>query len=45
MHRTTHERLMSMIWACEDQREAALSRFLTGMTDRYPSLRGDRMLR
>ncbi len=30
MRRTTHDRLMSIIWDCEDQREAALSRFLGG---------------
>ena len=45
MHRTTHERLMSIIWDCEEKREAALSRFMAGMLDRYPSLRGDPMLR
>lgn len=44
MHRTTHERLLSLIWECEDKREAALSWFLAGMMDRYPSLRGDPML-
>ncbi len=45
MHRKTHERLMAIIWACEDQREAALSRFLAGLLDRYPSLRDDPMMR
>ena len=45
MHRTTHERLMSMIWAGEDKHEAALSRFLVWMMARYPSLRVDPMLR
>ena len=39
------QRLMSIIRACKDQREAALSEFLAGMSDRYPSLRGDPMLR
>jgi hypothetical protein len=44
MRRTTHERLLSIIWDRADKREAALSRFLVGMMDRYPSLRGDPML-
>ena len=44
MHRTTYERLLSIIWDCEETREAALSRFLAGMLDRYPSLRTDPVL-
>lgn len=45
MHRTTHERLMSIIWDCEEKRDAALSRFLAGMMARHPSLRSDPLLR
>jgi hypothetical protein len=45
MHQATHERLLSIIWECEERREAALSRFVEGMLDRYPSLRDDPMMR
>jgi hypothetical protein len=45
MHGTTHERLLSIIWDCEERRDAALGAYLVGMWLRYPSLRTDPMFR
>ena len=45
MHHATRERLLSIIWACEERREADLSRFLESMMQRHPSLRGDPMFK
>lgn len=45
MHEATHERLLSVIWGCEERREAALGAYLSGMMRRYPSLRADPLFR
>ena len=45
MHDTTRERLMSIIWDCEEQRDAALASHLEAMMQRHPSLRDDPVLR
>jgi hypothetical protein len=45
MHRRTHERLMSVIWDCEQRRDEALSLHLAALTRRYPSLSRDPRLR
>ena len=45
MHKATHERMLSIIWDCEEQRDEALVGYLAGMMRRYPSLRGDPALR
>jgi len=41
MHRATHERLVSLLWDCEERREMALSAFLDAMLRREPALRND----
>lgn len=45
MHATTRERLMSIIWACEETRDRALAGFLSALMQRHPSLRADPLLR
>lgn len=45
MHRTTYERLLSIITDCEERRDAALRLFLGGLMARHPSLRSDPVLR
>ena len=45
MHGATHERLLSIIWDCEERREAALSGYLDAILRRNPSLRCDSLLR
>ena len=44
MHETTRERLLSIIWDCEERRDAALSMHMEALMRRYPSLRGDPLL-
>ena len=41
MHATTRDRLLSIIWECEERREMAFGNFLDSMLRRYPSLRDD----
>lgn len=41
MHDTTRERLLSIIWDCEERREMALAGYLDTMMRRHPSLRDD----
>ena len=41
MHHATRERLLSVIWGCEEQRDAALARFLGAMMSKHPGLRDD----
>ena len=41
MHDTTRERLLSIIWDCEERRDAALAGFLTSFLRRHPTLRND----
>jgi hypothetical protein len=41
MHGTTYKRLLSAIFDCEEQRDAALSVFMDRLVARYPSLRAD----
>ena len=45
MHATTRERLLSIIWACEERRDADLSQFLGSMMRRHPSLKFDPLFR
>ena len=45
MHEATRERLLSIIWDCEEQRDGALADYLAGMMRRYPSLQDDPGLR
>lgn len=45
MHAKTRERLLSVIWDCEERREAALSSYLHAFVTRHPSLRDDALLR
>ena len=45
MHETTRERLLSIIWGCEERRDDALSDFLDSMMHRHPSLRADPLFR
>ena len=39
MHQRTYERLMARLYACEEQRDAAISAFLGEFLSRHPSLR------
>lgn len=41
MHDATRERLLSVIWDCEERRDAALAGYLSMMMRRHPSLRDD----
>ena len=45
MHHKTRERLLSIIWDCEERRDGALARYLNSMMSRYPALREDALLR
>lgn len=45
MHAPTRERLMSIIWACEETRDLALACFLTKMVQKHPGLRADPLMR
>ena len=45
IHATTRDRLLSIIWECEERREMALGVFLDAMMARHPSLRSDPLLR
>jgi hypothetical protein len=45
MHDTTRERLLSIIWDCEERREEALAHFLSAFLVRHPSLRTDPLFR
>ena len=45
MHHATRERLLSVIWSCEEKRDAALDRFLGVLMGKHPELRSDPMLR
>ena len=45
MHDATRERLLSIIWDCEERRDAALGAHLADLMRRYPSLRSDPILR
>jgi hypothetical protein len=44
MHQATRERLMAIIWRCEERRETALASYIESMMRRCPGLQGDRML-
>jgi hypothetical protein len=39
MHRATHERLLSIIWDCEERRDAALATPLAALMRQDPLLR------
>ena len=41
MHGTTHRRLLSIIWDCEERRNVALAHHLAVLTRRHPFLAGD----
>jgi len=41
MHKTTHERLLSIIWDCEERRDAALAGYLATLGRRHPGLLDD----
>lgn len=41
MHEATRERLLAVIWDCEEQRDVALARFLNVMVGRHRELRSD----
>ena len=45
MHATTRERLFSIIWQCEELRDAALANHLAALMRRYPMLRSDPLFR
>ena len=45
MHHATRERLLSVIWDCEEKRNAALARFLGVMMSKHPELRSDPLFR
>lgn len=45
MHEATHERLLSIIWNCEERREAAISHYMARMMARHRALRSDPHLR
>jgi hypothetical protein len=45
MHEKTRERLLSIIFACEERRDVALGSYLDSLLRRYPSLNEDRMFR
>ena len=44
MHAATHERILSIIFECEERRDAALAGYLDSMVRRYPSLRNDPLI-
>ena len=44
MHEATRERLLSIIFDCEEVRDGALADYMTGMMRRYPSLRNDPLI-
>jgi len=44
MHHATRERLMSVIWGCEERRDEALSDYLKSILRRYPDLRDDPLI-
>ena len=45
MHRATRERLLAVIWDCEERRDVALAQFLGVMMGRHSELRTDPTLR
>jgi hypothetical protein len=45
MHRATRQRLLAVIWDCEERRGVALAQFLGVMMGRHPELRTDPTLR
>lgn len=45
MHEATRERLLAIIWDCDERRDAALSGYMDAMMRRYPALREDPLLR
>jgi hypothetical protein len=45
MHQATRERLLAIIWDCDERRDAALSGYLESMLRRYPALRDDPLIR
>ncbi len=45
MHEATRERLLTIIFDCEQVRDGALADYLAGMMRRYPSLRDDPSIR
>jgi len=44
MHHATRERLMSVIWNCEERRDNALTLHLDALLRRYPMLRDDALI-
>lgn len=45
MHNATRERLLAIIWDCEERRDNALTLHLDALLRRYPMLRDDSLLR
>lgn len=45
MHNATRERLLAIIWECDERRDAALSCYLEAMMRRHPGLREDPLLK
>ena len=45
MHATTRDRLLSIIWQCEERREVALSAHISALIQRHPGLKNDPLLR
>ena len=45
MHEATHDRLLSIIWQCEERRDEALANHLAVLMRRYPVLRDDPLFR
>lgn len=44
MHASTCDRLLSVIWDCEERRDAAITTHLAALMQRYPSLRDDPLI-
>ena len=45
MHEATHQRLVSIIWECEERRDTALTGYLDALMLRHPCLRSDPLLK
>jgi hypothetical protein len=44
MHHATRERLLAVIWDCEERRDVALAQSLSAMMGRHPALRSNPLL-
>ena len=44
MHEATRERLLGIIWDCDERRDVALRGYLSALLRRYPALRADPLI-